>query len=380
LRLAIPTLEFDRVTGGPVKFEPMTSPLLATGDAPEELTLDQINVTVSVEEVVAGFVPPPRFASASFDTYQPDPREPSQTAAVTQLRIYVSELAPEDKPRARFFGRWRRQEEPDGPKGIYLDGGYGVGKTHLLAAAYHAAPGLKAYLSFQELAYVIGSMGMLASVEAFRRYSLICVDEFELDDVGNTMLAKTFITNLTQSRTHIITTSNTLPGDLGQGRFAAEDFRREIGQIAAAFKVLRIEGEDYRHRHYPAGSLSQGLLIDPELKVTYAVYQPHQGAKLYTTFAELTGHLAGLHPINYQRLLAPLGAVFIEGLAPMVNQDIALRFVHLIDKLYDQGIHLAASARCDLLDIFSPEYRDKGYAKKYRRCLSRLGELLREPG
>jgi cell division protein ZapE len=64
----------------------------------------------------------------------------------------------------------------------------------------------------------------------------------------------------------------------------------------------------------------------------------------------------------------------------MVNQDIALRFVHLIDKLYDQGIHLAASARCDLIDIFSPEYRDKGYAKKYRRCLSRLGELLREPG
>lgn len=358
----------------------MINTVLTTGDAPEQLTLDQIDAAVSVEEVVAGFVPPPRFETASFDTYQPDPKEHSQSAAVTQLRTYVSELAPEDQPRARFFGRWRRQAEPDGPRGMYLDGGYGVGKTHLLAAAYHATPGLKAYLSFQELAYVIGAMGMLPSVEAFRRYSLVCVDEFELDDVGNTMLAKTFITNLTQGQTHIITTSNTLPSDLGQGRFAAEDFRREIGQIAAAFKVLRVEGEDYRHRHYQPGTLSQGLLTATQLKAAFADYHPSHGAKLYATFAELTGHLAGLHPINYQRLLAPLGAVFIEGLAPMENQDIALRFVHLIDKLYDQGIHLVASAHCEPVDIFSPDYRDKGYAKKYRRCLSRLGELLKEAG
>lgn len=350
------------------------------GDKPEILTLDQIDGAVSVAEVVAGFVPPPRFAHASFDTYQPDPKEPSQTAAVTQLRTYVADIAPEDKPRARFFGRWRRQSEPEGPRGMYLDGGYGVGKTHLLAASYHATSGLKAYLSFQELAYVIGAMGMAASVEAFRRYTLVCVDEFELDDVGNTMLAKTFITNVTQGESHIITTSNTLPSDLGMGRFAAENFRREIGQIAAAFKVLRIEGEDYRHRHLQPGELSQGLLTTAELRAAFEAYYPANGAKLYATFADLTAHLARLHPISYQRLLAPLGAVFIEGLAPMEDQDIALRFVHLIDKLYDQGIHFAASATCELADIFSPEYRDKGYAKKYRRCLSRLGEMLQEPG
>lgn len=350
------------------------------GGAPEQLTLDQIDAKVSVEEAVAGFVPPPRFATASFDTYQPDPKEPSQAAAVSQLQTYVAELAPEDKPRARFFGRWRRQAEPEGPRGMYLDGGYGVGKTHLLAASYHATPGLKAYLSFQELAYVIGAMGMQSSVEAFRRYTLVCVDEFELDDVGNTMLAKTFITNVTQGQTHIITTSNTLPSDLGMGRFAAESFRREIGQIAAAFKVLRIEGQDYRHRHFEPGALSQGLVTAAELRQNFADYHPKRGAKLYATFEELTAHLAKLHPISYQRLLIPLGGVFIEGLAPMENQDIALRFVHLIDKLYDQGLHFAASAECELVDIFSPEYRDKGYAKKYRRCLSRLGEMLQEPG
>ncbi len=344
----------------------------------EQLTLDQIDTNASIEQIVAGFVPPPRFAHVSFDNYRPDPAHSSQANALQQLRNYVSELTPEDRPRARFFGRRRRQDQPEGPSGMYLDGGYGVGKTHLLASAYQAAPAPKAYLSFQELAYIIGSMGMQPSLTAFGKYRLVCVDEFELDDVGNTMLAKTFITGLTQGQTHIITTSNTLPSDLGRGRFAAEDFRREIGQIAAVFEVLRIEGEDYRHRSYKAETMSQGLESAAHLQEDFAAWQPQGRAKIYVKFKDLTTLLSKLHPIRYSRLLAPLEALFVEGLNEMDDQNIALRFVHLIDKLYDQGIHFAASARCDLSDLFSAEYRDKGYAKKYRRCLSRLHELLQE--
>ena len=327
---------------------------------------------------MAGFVPPPRFAQVSFDNYQPDPTQPSQIAAVEKLRVYVSELAPQDQPRARFFGRWRRSPQPEGPAGIYIDGGYGVGKTHLLAAAYHAAPNPKAYLSFQELAYIIGSMGMQACVVAFAKYRLVCIDEFELDDVGNTMLAKTFITGLTQGQTHIITTSNTLPSDLGRGRFAAEDFRREIGQIAAVFEVLRIEGQDYRRRTYEAAAFSTGLRSDDELRQTWQAYEPPRRAKLWASFQQLTDHLARLHPIQYSRLLQPLDALFVAGLDTVEDQNIALRFVHLIDKLYDQGIRFSASAHCPLPELFAAEYRDKGYAKKYQRCLSRLHELLQE--
>src|SRR5262249_34164589 len=135
-------------------------------------------------------------------------------------------------------------------RGLYLDGGFGVGKTHLLAAAYHAAPDPRAYLSFAELSYTITSLGMAASLTVFRRHGLLCVDEFELDDVANTRLAATFLRGLRAAGhgPRLITTSNTLPTDLGAGRFAAEDFRREIGEIAAAFEPVRIEGEDFRHR------------------------------------------------------------------------------------------------------------------------------------
>jgi cell division protein ZapE len=345
---------------------------------PEELTLDQIDTSASVEQIVADFVPPPHFAQVSFANYRPDPAHPSQEAALEQVRNFVGKIAPGDRAKPRLFGLLKRSAHPGGRCGIYLDGGYGVGKTHLLASAYQAAPNPKAYLSFQELAYTIGAMGMQPCLEAFSQYRLVCIDEFELDDVGNTMLAKTFITGLTEAHTRIITTSNTLPSDLGHGRFASHDFKREIGQIAAAFEVLQIDGDDFRHRSYKPETLSQGLESGVELRKDFEVYQPTHGAKLYATFEELIDYLAKLHPIRYQRFLAPLEALFIEGLRPMEDQNIALRFVHLIDKLYDQDVHFFASSRCDLPDLFCDEYRDKGYAKKYRRCLSRLHEMLQE--
>lgn len=340
-----------------------------------ELKLAQIDATASVDQIVAGFVPPPRFAQVSFANYQPDPTQPSQKIALERLELYVANLVKESQPPPTgLFGRWRKPSPLEIAKGIYLDGGYGVGKTHLLASAYQAAPSPRAYLSFQELAYIIGAMGMQNCLAAFQAYRLICVDEFELDDVGNTMLAKTFITNLTQTR--LITTSNTLPSDLGHGRFAAEDFRREIGQIAAVFEVVRIEGQDYRQR----SQQTQGIIpkTTNELKQSFAAYQPQSKAKLYASFDELTTHLSNLHPIGYSRLLTPLEAVFIADLTPIIDQNVALRFVHFIDKLYDRGIRFAASANCELIELFAAEYRDKGYAKKYRRCLSRLQELLNE--
>jgi cell division protein ZapE len=346
----------------------------------KELKLGDIDASASVEEIVKGFVPTPRFAHVSFETYRPDHNYPSQQAALERISDYVNNLAGSDEPRARFFGRWlhRNAPQPEGPKGLYLDGGYGVGKTHLLASAYREAPAPKAYLSFQELTYTFGAMGMQPCIEAFSAYRLICIDEFELDDVGNTMLAKTFLTAVTQGNTRIITTSNTLPTELGQGRFAAEEFKREIGIIAATFESVRIEGEDYRHRDYREGGFLPGLYSSAELQQAYQGYVPQGGAKLYATFDELCQHLEKLHPIRYARLLAPLDAIFLEGLAPIESQMVALRFVHFIDKLYDQQVKLAVSASCELHDLFLPEYRDKGYRKKYQRCLSRLTELLKE--
>ncbi|HEU0054077.1 MAG TPA: hypothetical protein VFQ39_12915, partial [Longimicrobium sp.] len=82
-------------------------------------------------ELVAGFVPPPRFAAKRFDDYAPDPRHPSQAGALARLRAISAELAGETRGLGGLLrGLGRRR----GGSGVYLDGGFGVGKTHLLAA------------------------------------------------------------------------------------------------------------------------------------------------------------------------------------------------------------------------------------------------------
>ena len=84
-----------------------------------------------------------------------------------------------------------------------------------------------------------------------------------------------------------------------------------------------------------------------------------------------------MHPIRYAGLLEGVQAVFVRGLEPILKQDDALRFVHFVDKLYDREIKLMASG-CEPEMLFPDAYRHGGYAKKYSRCLSRLGELLRD--
>ena len=135
---------------------------------------------------------------------------------------------------------------------MYLDGGFGVGKTHLLASLWHAVPGPKRFGTFVEYTNLVGALGFRSAVESLKGNRLVCIDEFELDDPGDTVLMSTLLGELVESGVRLAATSNTLPDKLGEGRFAADDFLREIQRLSAHFDVLRIDGEDYRHRGLPA--------------------------------------------------------------------------------------------------------------------------------
>ena len=81
--------------------------------------------------------------------------------------------------------------------------------------------------------------------------------------------------------------------------------------------------------------------------------------------------------VSLRRLADRLDGLFITGLEPWHDQLSALRFVHLIDRLYDWCVPLRVRADCAIDEVFRPEYRELGFAKKYRRCCSRLVELCR---
>ncbi|AGL35965.1 putative ATPGTP-binding integral membrane protein [Mycobacterium avium subsp. paratuberculosis MAP4] len=87
--------------------------------------------TVSPQRLIAQLRPPPTFADVSFATYQPDPAEPTQATAVAACREFCRQAVQRRAGRRKLLGR--REILPG--VGLYLDGGFGVGKTHLLAPA-----------------------------------------------------------------------------------------------------------------------------------------------------------------------------------------------------------------------------------------------------
>lgn len=348
----------------------------SAGARPQELKLSEIKPNLDISNVVASFVPTPRFAHTTFSTYTCDPAFPMQSGSIKRLETFTQSLSSLPLKRS-WLSAFKKNTDPlQDPKAIYIDGPYGIGKTHLLAAAYLQSQVPKLYLSFQELVFTIGAIGMQPSMNAFSQYKLICIDEFELDDGGNTMMVASFLRGMFEGTTHIITTSNTIPAELGQGRFAAQDFKREIGKISDYFEVLHIDGNNFRRNKKDDNKSGYDAVSKIEIHSSYSSYQPLSGAKVLCTFQELCEVLERMHPFRYTSILEPVEALFIEDLQPFNDQAMALRFVHFIDKAYDQLIAIKTSLLCPLEKIFPDEYLNGGYAKKFLRCLSRLEEIL----
>lgn len=318
------------------------------------------------------FVPPRRFADVRFETYRPDPDHPSQAAALAAVEHFAAGLIEDSRPGPRW-ARWRRPSVASRP-GRYIDGGFGVGKTHLLASLWHAAPDPRAYLTFAELAAAVGHLGMKQAVATFSGHRLICIDEFELDDVASTLMVVSLLRGLIAAGVSLAATSNTLPDRLGEGRFAADDFTREISAIAGHFDVVRVDGPDFRasQRSFDAEPLSEAELVVAVETVSVAGDTVARDA-----LPELLAHLRTVPLVQVGALLDGVDAVAIEGMIPIASQDEALLFVHLIDELYDAEVPVVASgARVE--ELFATAYRNGGYRKKYGRCESRLASLLSE--
>ena len=149
---------------------------------------------VSVDRLLADLVPPPRFDAVRFGTYRPDPAQPSQAAALLALEAFAGRLAAPEAKRFRFFAAAPPEVRP----GVYLDGGYGVGKTHLLASLWHASSVPAAFGTFVEYTHLVGALGFVGAVDALAGFGLVCFDEFELDDPGDTVLMSSLLTRLVE--------------------------------------------------------------------------------------------------------------------------------------------------------------------------------------
>lgn len=315
--------------------------------------------------MAAALVPPPQFTDASFDSYRPDPDYDSQASVRDAVAAFVA-AGPTEAPRRGLFGRRKQAPDPAAKSGVYLDGGFGVGKTHLLAAAYHAATGRKTFGTFIEYTALVGALGFQGTVDLLRGTALVCIDEFELDDPGDTMVMTRLIKELTETGTRFAATSNTPPGALGEGRFAAQDFLREIQAMSDRFDTMRIDGLDYRRR-----------AVDESAQVVSDVPAAlPSGTVTLDDFGAVVAHLGSVHPSKYVALVEDLDAVGLTDVRAFTDQTDALRWVALVDRLYDAQVRIVASGT-PLDQVYPDAMLEGGYRKKYLRAASRVVALTR---
>ena len=307
------------------------------------------NPVAKPAELISNLVPPREFVNATFDSYLPAPEHPSQAQAKAKL--------------IEFAAGGKSSKVP----GVYLDGGFGVGKTHLLAASFHASKAKrKVFGSFIAYTALVGALGFANALKELKSYQFVAIDEFELDDPGNTMIMSRLINELAASGVRFAVTSNTPPNALGEGRFAADDFRREILGIGRQFEMLRVDGDDYRHRAFDK------------------VHKSYSGAELrdwvgdtgtLDSFGEFLAKLATIHPSLYSKLLAGVSRCAFTEAYTLNSQNDGLRLVAFVDRAYELHVGLRSEG-VPLTDVFPKEFIESGYKKKYLRAISRLGALV----
>ncbi len=314
--------------------------------------IEDLDSQVTVSELLAELVPPAEFAKVSFDSYIPDPRFQSQAEA----RKFSTDFA-------KSIGKRSATN-----LGIYLDGGFGVGKTHLLASIYFNSGKKTAFGAFLAYTSIIGYLGFAQALEQFSKYDLLCIDEFELDDPGDTMIMSRFLKELAAKGVRFAATSNTPPAALGEGRFAADNFQLEIKSVADKFQMVRIDGDDYRHRdanfEFKALGPTQVQKIENRTGIR----------TLSLNFYELLSYLGSIHQSRYAKVSEQFDSILLTDVRLINDQFEGIRFVSFIDRCYEAGVALAFTG-LSLSDVFREDHLQGAYRKKYLRCLSRLAAM-----
>jgi len=226
-------------------------------------------------------------------------------------------------------------------------------------------PGRTYFGTFIEYTALVGALGYQGAVKLLTGASFIAIDEFELDDPGDTMVMTRLLGELADSGTRIAATSNTPPNALGEGRFAAVDFMREIHALSARFDILRIDGLDYRRRDVEG----HARVLDPA--AYQAALDAAGGSVSDDDLGSLLRHLAKVHPSRYIKVIDGLSAVGLRDVYTLQDQSDALRFVAFVDRLYDAQIPVYATGVA-LDEVFGEAMLGGGYRKKYLRAISRL--------
>ena len=334
--------------------------------------------------------------------------DPAQAALVDELeRIHQSLAEVRDggvfSRLGRRFGRGKRRPV----RGLYVWGGVGRGKSHLVNL-FASAPGFDSKLRihfhrFMQLVH--GELKTLPDREdplrivaerLAARARVLCLDEFLVSDVTDAMILARLLAVLFERGATLVATSNIEPSKLYAGGLQRERFLPAIEEIERHTTVLRLEGgTDYRLRalerartyYTPLGPEAEGGLaqcfrtLAPEpgsaaggtlgiLDREVPVIRQADGV-VWFDFADLCG--GPRSTTDYIEIARSFHTVVLSGVPVLDDErrDPLRRFIHLVDELYERNVNLILSAAA------APEelYRGRRLREPYRRTCSRLVEM-----
>ncbi len=294
---------------------------------------------------------------------------------------------------------------PDVPRGVYLWGGVGRGKSFLMDG-FFATVGIrrKTRVHFhafmrdvhEDLARLKQEPDPLATVAAHiaRRWRLICFDEFHVSDIADAMILGRLLGALFEHGVVFVMTTNYAPDGLWPNGLQRERFLPTIALLKEWLDVIEVDaGIDYRLRalervgtyHVPPGpaadaeleaafeSMRAGPDEDPKLAIEgrTLVARRRAGSVAWFEFAALCDGPRSQR--DYLELARRFSVLFLSGIPRMTAEmgDRARRFTWLVDILYDHRVKLLASAAAPPADL----YREGPNSREFSRTVSRLAEM-----
>jgi cell division protein ZapE len=329
--------------------------------------------------------------------------DPAQLAAVAALeRCALDWAAYKDKRANRLK---KIINHPDIPKGVYMYGGVGRGKSFLMDCFYSAVPIVrKTRLHFhefmrevhRELRALQGTVNPLDVLgeNISKRYKLICFDEFHVADITDAMILHRLLDALFKHGVGFVTTSNFKPDDLYPGGLHRDRILPAIALLNEKLEVINVDaGVDYRHRtlesadlyHTPWGDGADAAMTDtfnrlaecadedPILNIESRVIQARRraGGLVWFDFKTLCGGPRSQN--DYLEIASQFHTVFLSDVPhmPVRMASEARRFTWLVDVLYDRRVKLIMSAECEPESL----YTEGPLSHEFPRTVSRLQEM-----
>jgi len=336
--------------------------------------------------------------------------DPAQFAAIAQLEEVYSALC-QKRAANSAMARLRRHlpgklGEQAPPRGIYLWGSVGRGKTFVMDVFFDALPfDDKLRYHFHRLMYHVhnrlkalaGETDPLDTIaaEIAAKARVICFDEFFVAEIGDAMILAKLLDGLFRRSVCLVATSNTPPRDLYKDGLQRQQFLPAIDLLLKHTNVVHMNGnQDYRLRVLEQAEIWHApldLLAEQNLSRYFTAIAPDAGTEnqvieilgrniltrrradgiAWFEFTELCDGPRSQD--DYIELAKSFQTVLLANVPVMTgeHENQARRFIALVDEFYERRVKLIISAATEIPSIYSGQR----LIREFERTVSRLMEM-----